>query len=210
MTFFQRSSWYDHVILNKSEFGGKILRRLTREINLYLGIPGPKWNLAQKSLEIIRWLKYHFNEILFWCRIPYNKKNALETRENGNDFNDSSIWTIFDGPILSNREFRNSFKGLKSHFSFGLLMLNFDRLVTNIIDPLANVTDKSCVHFYQFLCWRVFWLFFVWIFAGSGPEITVSEYVTYCMCIMHPSLLEAYNLKLLLWHGLISCLRYFA
>ena len=80
------------------------------------------------------------------------RRNALETRENGNDFNDSSIWTIFDGPILSNREFRNSFKGLKSHFSFGLLMLNLDRLVTNIIDPLANVTVKSCVHFYQFLC----------------------------------------------------------
>ena len=74
--FFQRPSWYDHVILNKSEFGGKILRRLTREINLYLGIPRRNWNFDSKTLEIIRWLKYHFNEISFWQRFHYNKKKC--------------------------------------------------------------------------------------------------------------------------------------
>ena len=50
-------------------------------------------------------MKFYFDVGLLIIR-----RNALGTRENGNDFNDSSIWTIFDGPILSNRRISKFFK----------------------------------------------------------------------------------------------------
>ena len=49
-------------------------------------------------------MKFHFDKGFLIIR-----RNALETRENGNDFNDSSNWTIFDGSILSNRDISKFF-----------------------------------------------------------------------------------------------------
>ena len=49
-------------------------------------------------------MKFHFDKGFLIIR-----RNALETRENGNDFNDSSNWTIFDGSILSNRDISKLF-----------------------------------------------------------------------------------------------------
>ena len=123
------------------------------------------------------------------------RRNALETRENGNDFNDSSIWTIFDGPILSNRGISKFFQGFKNSLLPRLNDVDDD---INCHQHNPSQFCKCCVHFCLFLRLRIFWLIFVRSFTGSGPEMTVSEYVTYCMCIMHPSSLEAFNLKLLL------------